>query len=132
MSRAAAYVVPDLPRTATVSSVRFFFIAQVALLIVVLVGFSPTFYLRPLFKVHPLPAVLYLHGAVLTVGLCSQRCRDGWFRRGAFGCIAASGTWWRVTRRSWSSWDWSRTRGWPGNSTRRRIRTTSSSGVTFS
>src|SRR5215469_2670574 len=63
MSRAAAYVVPDLPRTATVSSVRFFFIAQVVLLIPVLVGFSPTFYLRPLFKVHPLPAVLYVHGA---------------------------------------------------------------------
>jgi len=77
MSRAAADVVPDLPRTATVSSVRFFFIAQVALLIAVLVGFSPTFYLRPLFKVHPLPAVLYLHGAVLT-GWFMLTALQGW------------------------------------------------------
>jgi hypothetical protein len=67
MARTASDVSPDLARTGTVSSVRFFFFAQVALLIAVLVGFSPTFYLRPLFKVHPLPAVLYLHGAVLTV-----------------------------------------------------------------
>ena len=99
MSRAAADVVPDLPRTATVSSVRFFFIAQVALLIAVLVGFSPTFYLRPLFKVHPLPAVLYVHGAVLTGWFMLTALWDGWFRRGASGRIAGSGAWWRLTRR---------------------------------
>jgi hypothetical protein len=37
------------------------------LLLAVLVGFSHTFYLRPLFSTRPLPPVLYLHGAVLTV-----------------------------------------------------------------
>jgi hypothetical protein len=67
MSRTASDVTRALAPTAAVSSVQFFFFAQVALLIAVLVGFSPTFYLRPLFKVHPLPAVLYVHGAVLTV-----------------------------------------------------------------
>ena len=55
-----------LDRRATRSPVGFFFLAHLVLLVVVLVGFSPTFYLRPLFKTRPLPAVLYLHGAVLT------------------------------------------------------------------
>jgi hypothetical protein len=36
-------------------------------LLAVLVGFSHTFYLRPLFSSRPLPPALYLHGAVLTV-----------------------------------------------------------------
>jgi hypothetical protein len=36
------------------------------MLLAVLGGFSHTFYLRPLYSVRPLPAVLYLHGAVLT------------------------------------------------------------------
>jgi hypothetical protein len=46
--------------------VRFFFAAHVALLIIVLVGFARTFYLPVLFKPHPLPGVLLIHGAVLT------------------------------------------------------------------
>jgi hypothetical protein len=57
---------------ATVDSrgpVQFFLIAHLVLLIVVLVGFGPTFYLRALFKPHPLPTILLVHGAVLT----------GWF-----------------------------------------------------
>jgi hypothetical protein len=37
-----------------------------ALLAAVLVGFSPTLYLRTLFNVPPIPAYLYLHGVVLT------------------------------------------------------------------
>jgi hypothetical protein len=44
----------------------FFFLAHVALLVAVFVGFAPTFYLRPLHSVHPLPIVLYVHGTVLT------------------------------------------------------------------
>jgi hypothetical protein len=55
---------PD--RRAMRSTVGFFFLAHLVLLIVVLVGFSPTFYLRPLFKTRLLPVVLYVHGAVLT------------------------------------------------------------------
>lgn len=44
----------------------FFLLAHVALLVAVFVGFAPTFYLRPLYRAHPLPVVLYVHGAVLT------------------------------------------------------------------
>jgi hypothetical protein len=51
------------------SPVRFYFAGQLALLLAVLAGFSHTFYLRPLFSTRPLPAILYLHGTVLT----------GWF-----------------------------------------------------
>ncbi|MEJ0039441.1 MAG: hypothetical protein WDO68_25915 [Gammaproteobacteria bacterium] len=45
----------------------FFFIAHIALLAVVLVGFSPTFYLRGFFRVPAIPPSLYVHGAVLTL-----------------------------------------------------------------
>lgn len=46
---------------------RWFFAAMSgALLTAVLVGFAPTFYLRPLFTDRPLPGYLYFHGAVLT------------------------------------------------------------------
>lgn len=46
---------------------RWFFAVFAGLLLaIVLVGFSPTFYLRPFFRTRPLPAYLYLHGALLT------------------------------------------------------------------
>jgi hypothetical protein len=45
----------------------FFFAAHCALLAVVLVGFGRTFYLRAFFDIGPLPAQLYVHGAILTV-----------------------------------------------------------------
>jgi hypothetical protein len=46
----------------------FFFGAHVVLLVLVLLGFSPSFYLRAAFHhVTRLPALLYVHGAVLTV-----------------------------------------------------------------
>ena len=52
------------------SHLSFFFAAHVVLLVAVLLGFSPSFYLRPFFHhVAQLPALLYVHGAVLT----------GWF-----------------------------------------------------
>jgi hypothetical protein len=54
---------PGRTRTRT----TFFFIAHLALLAVVLVGFSPTFYLRSFFKVPAIPPALYVHGAVLTL-----------------------------------------------------------------
>ncbi|MBL6853263.1 MAG: hypothetical protein ISS15_02820 [Alphaproteobacteria bacterium] len=46
----------------------FFFIAHVMLLIIVLLGFAPSFYLRAAFHhTGPLPALLYVHGTALTV-----------------------------------------------------------------
>jgi hypothetical protein len=49
---------------------RFFYAAHVVLLVVVLLGFSPSFYLRSAFHhVTQLPALIFVHGAVLT----------GWF-----------------------------------------------------
>jgi hypothetical protein len=48
---------------------RFFFTASVVLLLIVVVGFAPTLFLRPLFDVPPIPPYLYFHGAILS----------GWF-----------------------------------------------------
>jgi hypothetical protein len=47
----------------------FFFGMSIVTLLIVLAGFSPTFYLRTFFDGPPLPGHLYVHGAVLT----------GWF-----------------------------------------------------
>jgi hypothetical protein len=47
--------------------VRLFFPAVAAVLFgVLLVGFAKTFFLRSLFEVPPIPAYLYVHGALLT------------------------------------------------------------------
>src|SRR5690349_15090208 len=52
------------------ASVQFFFAAHLALLMVVLIGFGPTFYLRAQLGHHrPLPTILIVHGIILT----------GWF-----------------------------------------------------
>jgi hypothetical protein len=51
----------------TAGTDRWFFPALAgALLAVLLTGFAPTFYLRSLFDVPPIPGYLYVHGAVLT------------------------------------------------------------------
>jgi hypothetical protein len=44
----------------------FFTIIAGALLLLVVAGFVPTLYLRPLFVVPPIPAYLYAHGIILT------------------------------------------------------------------
>ena len=44
----------------------FFFWVSILLLAFVVIGFSPTLYLRPVFDVQPIPGYLYVHGAVLT------------------------------------------------------------------
>jgi hypothetical protein len=44
----------------------FFPSVSAALLSALLVGFTPTFFLRSLFDVPPIPAYLYVHGVVLT------------------------------------------------------------------
>ena len=49
------------------SRTSFFLMAHIALLAVVLIGFSPTYYLRAFFNVPRIPPVLYVHGAVLTL-----------------------------------------------------------------
>jgi hypothetical protein len=59
------------PMTAAASPLserRFYTIVALAMLATVLVGFSRSFYLRPLFPDHPSPheAVFYLHGAIFT------------------------------------------------------------------
>jgi hypothetical protein len=50
-----------------VSRSRWFFPCVSGVLLgAVLVGFAPTFYLRPLFNGSPIPAYLYVHGVLLT------------------------------------------------------------------
>jgi hypothetical protein len=44
----------------------FFFAMSAVILSIVLVGFAPTLYLRPLFSVPPIPFYVYVHGALLT------------------------------------------------------------------
>lgn len=48
---------------------RFFFAYSIFLLIVVLVGFAPSLFLRVAFETPPIPLYLHLHGAIVT----------GWF-----------------------------------------------------
>jgi len=45
---------------------NYFFVVNVILLIIVLIGFSPTFYLRPLSSQEPLPFYLIIHGISCT------------------------------------------------------------------
>lgn len=72
----------------------FFTFMAGAVLLVVIAGFIPTLYLRPLFAVPPIPAYLYLHGIILStwfVWFFAQALliRTGHIRRhrqfGAFG-----------------------------------------------
>jgi hypothetical protein len=68
LNSAAASSAPERIKTSPRGS--FFFVAHLTLLVVVLLGFSPTFYLRAFFHhANSLPTALYWHGAVLT----------GWF-----------------------------------------------------
>src|SRR5262245_55794978 len=53
-------------RTRAVSRDPFFAVMSTVILGIVLSGFAPTLYLRPVFKPVPIPGYLYLHGIVLT------------------------------------------------------------------
>jgi hypothetical protein len=53
-------------RRRTVSRDPFFAVMSAATLLIVLSGFAPTLYLRPVFKPVPIPGYLYIHGIVLT------------------------------------------------------------------
>lgn len=84
---------------------RIFLLAHLFLLTIVLIGFGRTFYLRPLFIVHPLPMVLMLHGIALTLwygivalqGMLVLKGRRAWHRRIAWlaapiiVCVVISG-----------------------------------------
>jgi len=59
----------------------FFFTSHLVLLVIVLLGFSPSFYLRPIFhRGAQLPVILYVHGTVLT-GWFSLAVVQGWLIR---------------------------------------------------
>src|SRR5262245_49271621 len=57
---------PGRAGTRTVKRSRFMMAMSWVLLVVVLVGFSPSFYLRSFFPVPPIPAYLYVHGVIVT------------------------------------------------------------------
>jgi hypothetical protein len=67
-SQTAAAASIGLERKATEMAVRtgFFFWMSALLLAILLIGFSPTLYLREFFPVEPIPNYLYAHGAILT------------------------------------------------------------------
>jgi hypothetical protein len=68
MSRTASVLNVAPGRNFGRSHLSFFFAAHIVLLVIVLLGFSPSFFLRSAFHhVTPLPILLYVHGAVLTV-----------------------------------------------------------------
>jgi len=52
-------------RPRTVARDPFFAAMSAVILAIVLSGFAPTLYLRPVFKPLPIPGYLYLHGIVL-------------------------------------------------------------------
>ncbi len=61
-------------------AVRFYFAAHLALLLVLVGGFSRTFYLRPLLGAERLPPFLYLHGAVLTLWFVMAALQAWWIQ----------------------------------------------------
>jgi hypothetical protein len=82
MSSEAPETAIALGSRATRTRLSFFLGAHIVLLFVVLLGFSPSFYMRPAFHhVAQLPAFLYVHGAVLT-GWFSLTVIQGWLIRG--------------------------------------------------
>jgi hypothetical protein len=70
MSSAAPATRSDLARhdgaPSTGMADRYFRVMSLILLAVVLIGFSRTFFLRPIFKVPAVPWYVYVHGAVMT------------------------------------------------------------------
>jgi len=70
MSDPIVSVAVGVGQEATVPRARvrgdFFLGTSILLLVIVLVGFAPTLYLRPLFDVPEIPPYLFAHGAVLT------------------------------------------------------------------
>ena len=96
---------PIRPSAARGGALRFYFAAHLALLLILAGGFSRTFYLRPVFSARPLPALLYVHGAVLTAwfalaalqgwhiqtGRLRLHRRSGWFVAAFAGLVVILG-----------------------------------------
>ncbi len=81
MSTEAPDLQVTLGRAPSRTRVSFFFVAHAVLLAIVLIGFSPTFYLRSAFHHSTaLPPFLYLHGAALTIWF-SLPVLQGWLIR---------------------------------------------------
>jgi hypothetical protein len=84
MSSNAAQVSLTVRDTTVSKRFPFFAVAHTALLAIVLVGFAPTFYLRAFFDTPPIPVVLYVHGAILTLWF-SLTVVQGWLARAGRG-----------------------------------------------
>jgi hypothetical protein len=67
-SQTAAAASAALEQTSATAATRsgYFFWMSALLLAFLLIGFSPTLYLREFFPVEPIPGYLYVHGTVLT------------------------------------------------------------------
>jgi len=102
-SQTAAAASSGLARNAAGAKVRtgYFFWVSVLLIVFVVVGFSPTLYLREFFPALPIPGYLYVHGAVLTAWfvwlvLQTSLVRKGdtaaHRRMGTLGAVIGAGT----------------------------------------
>ena len=100
MAPSSPEIVLNPERAVARSRISFYFIAHLALLAVMLVGFSPTFYLRAFFSVPRIPPVLYVHGVVLTLWFLPPFCRRCSFERSVFACTGSWATSPRAMRRS--------------------------------
>lgn len=72
-------------------STRFYLAAHVVLLLVLLGGFSRSFYLRPMFGADTLPPFLYLHGTVITAWFVLAALQAWWIQAGSMRFHRRSG-----------------------------------------
>jgi hypothetical protein len=96
MAESAAAVAASLDAAGARTRVRsrFFLVMSGVLLLVVLVGFARTLYLRPLFDVLPVPGYLILHGAVTTAWFVGVSLQTSLVAARKVGCIEPSAGFW--------------------------------------
>jgi hypothetical protein len=73
MSQAIASASRDVTTWRDRFAARFFLAASIVMLAIVVLGFTPTLLLRPLFDVPSIPAYLFVHGAVLSALVAMHR-----------------------------------------------------------
>jgi hypothetical protein len=96
MSTSLAGIDLGVRRAIATAESGFFLTAHTILLGLVLIGFAPTFFLRAFFDVPPIPATLYVHGAVMALwfafgplqGWLMRKGERKWHRR--LGYVAAA------------------------------------------